>query len=173
MFPFSLFFFPVVPVWVAVILHGALLQTQWWWAFALQALLVAYAAVDAYVGSSRPALPAWEAKRPWLAALMSFADPGLGQLYHGEFRKGAYFIVLFYIPSAVPFFWFLFTLALLSTGWWIIPIFVAAEGYTTIDAYLGAVLANRLGGLPSEKPRAVDIVDRPLSVAPRQHLRFR
>ncbi len=113
-------------------------------------------------------------KRPWLAALLSLILPGLGELYIGESRKGAYLIALtpFYYV-VVPWFWFDVISGVWRTSAWAVPFVAALVGYATIDSYLGAKRANRFGGLPPEKPRRVEAADRPLAVAPRQQVRLR
>ncbi len=71
-----------------------------------------------------------ETKSSGLAAVLSFLIPGLGQIYNGEFGKGAVLIVLAIVSGILIF---------LLIG---IPFYIAIWIYGMIDAYKGAERFN-------------------------------
>lgn len=66
-------------------------------------------------------------KEPFIAALLSFIFPGLGQVYNGEFKKGLFIQIAYLITWTAAFIFFLFA---------IIPIVILI--YTIYDAYTEA-----------------------------------
>jgi signal peptidase I len=82
-------------------------------------------------------------RNPWIAALLSFALPGLGQLYDGELNKGLWLFLGFvligcfpgvtiatlYVPSVLMLPLLLVTVGL-TLGFW---------GFAIVDAWRGAV----------------------------------
>ncbi len=99
--------------------------------------------VDA-VEFSRPVKP----RRPWLAGLLSLLSTGLGQVYNGQWRKGAGFLVaeLLFGLSMIPFFRDFTSMAILLAFLLGFNLFVAGEAYATARKRTGFVpgRSNRL-----------------------------
>jgi len=103
-----------------------------------------------------PAGPPPRPRKPWLAALLSFLWPGLGQLYNGRFRKGATLLLLaaawqlLGIGAVETFRWWLSSLG----GYLLLSLYAAWDAFrvartlhdffsgprNTLTVYLGAVV---------------------------------
>lgn len=106
--------------------------------------------------SGAPAGPPPSPRKPWLAALLSFLWPGLGQVYNGRFRKGVVLLVLaaawqlLGIGAAEAFRWWLSSLG----GYLLLSLYAAWDARrmaldlhdfvpgpkNTLAVYLGAVV---------------------------------
>jgi signal peptidase I len=104
-----------------------------------------------------PASPPPSPRKPWLAALLSFLWPGLGQVYNGRIRKGLVLLgvaaawQLLGIGAVEAFRWWLSSLA----GYLLLSMYAAWEAYraarglsefrlgvnNTLPVYLGLVVA--------------------------------
>lgn len=81
--------------------------------------------------SGAPAGPPASPRKPWLAALLSFLWPGLGQLYNGRFRKG---VALLCLAAA----WQLLGIGAVETfRWWLSSLggFLLLSLYAAWDAH--------------------------------------
>ncbi len=67
-------------------------------------------------------------KEPFIAAILSFIFPGLGQVYNGEFKKGLFIQIAYIITWMAAFIFFLFALIPI-----VILIFAIYDAYTNAD----------------------------------------
>ena len=65
-------------------------------------------------------------RRPWVAALMSTALPGLGQLYNGEFNKAIWIFLLFSL-TGIP---LVIVIALLLPAAWTLLLVILSTALT-------------------------------------------
>lgn len=108
------------------------------------------------LAAESPAGPPPSPRKPWLAALLSFLWPGLGQLYNGRFRKGVALLCLaavwqlLGIGAVETFRWWLSSLG----GYFALSLFAAWDAHraatklqnfipgpkNTLPIYLGAIV---------------------------------
>ncbi len=91
----------------------------------------------------RPPVPLPPHKEPSISVLLSFFLPGVGSIVNGDTAKGVGILVGSYATLI-----FGFILAFVIVGFLLLPVSFGLWVWGLIDAYQGAVQANRRHGYP-------------------------